>query len=118
MRFANAFSAVGMTGATWAHEADTAWASAAVTRLAGDSSGAGYGSRVVAYLKGDSTHYRYYVTFAERAGSAPLAADTTNDATRRRIGMCSEIARIAAVHGSPSREPAGDEDLELWSRHR
>lgn len=101
--FQRAFTAVGLTGSTWTGSADTAWAHAGPTALG--ASGATYGSRVVAYWHGDSTHFRQYVSMAPQPG------DSANP-----IGLCQEIGRAAAVPTSVPREPTGEETLKLWSR--
>lgn len=64
VHFQRGFAAVGLANATWAHSADTAWAYAGPTPLSRGPAGAVYASRVVAYLHGDSTHFRYYVSIA------------------------------------------------------
>lgn len=121
-RFERAFTAVGLTGAARTRQADTAWAHAGPTLLGGPS-GATYAGRAVAYWHGDSTHFRYYLAAGPaRAGRAQPAADTvdpsSNPASGRRIALCGEIARAAAIGGSVPRDPTGDEGLDVWTRTR
>jgi hypothetical protein len=103
-RFQGAFTSVGLTSSTWTRSADTAWAHAGPTALAG-ASGAMYESRVVAYWHGDSTHFRHYVSMARQPGNSA-----------NKIALCQEIGRAAAVPTSVPREPTGEEALKLWTR--
>ena len=108
VRFQRAFTAVGMTGATWTHNADTAWVHAGPTALS-ESGGATYESRVVAYWYGDSTHYRQYVAVTA------LAGDSVN-LGQRTIPFCGATARAADVQGSAPQTPTGEETLKIWTR--
>lgn len=108
-RFQRGFAAIGLSNAAWAHQADTAWARAGAGSVG--PGGAAYESRAVAYQRGDSTHFRYWVALVPPAG-AP-AADGPGGGS---IAACGRIARAAAVPTSVPREPTGDESLAVWRR--
>ena len=105
-RFERAFAAVGLTGGGWTRQGDTAWAHAGPT--AGQP-GAPYASRAVAYRRGDSTHFRYYVGIAAARLAPPDSAPTL-------IPLCGRIARAAAVPTSTPASPTGEESLPVWRR--
>jgi len=107
-RYQRAFSAVGLSGSTWTHNADTAWVHGGPATLS-DSPGATYESRVVAYWHGDSTHYRQFVTVIPQPG------DSIN-LGQRTIPFCGATARAAGVQSSAPQTPTGEETLELWTR--
>lgn len=111
-RFARAFTTAGLTGARWSRLADTAWAAAGATVLAARG-GRAYAARVVAYRRGDSTHFRHFVALAEPAPG--LVADPVN-ASARRIVFCADIGRAARVGGTAPRESDGEEQRAVWQR--
>jgi hypothetical protein len=100
-RFERAFAAVGLAGGGWTRRGDTAWAHAGLP-------GARYASRAVAYRRGDSTHFRYYV-----AGAPGLAP---RDSAPNVVALCGRIARAAAIPTSTPASPTGDESLSVWRR--
>jgi hypothetical protein len=106
VRFQRAYGAVGLTGAAWFHNADTAWAHAGPTPLQRGSVRATYASRVVAYWHGDSTHFRWYVATTPTADTANGSGDV--------IGFCGDVSRAAAVHGSAPQWPNGEDTLSVW----
>ncbi|MGI8508837.1 MAG: hypothetical protein ACR2MQ_05890 [Gemmatimonadaceae bacterium] len=106
VHFQRGFAAIGLTNATWAHSADTAWAYAGPTPLSRGPAGAMYASRVVAYLHGDSTHFRYYVSIAPTSLMKGSVA----------IPFCGEITTAASVPHSAPRNPTGEETLTVWRR--
>ena len=110
-RFERAFVVTGLTEATWARLADTAWAHAGPTPLGGPPATISE-SRVVAYRHGDTTRFRHFVTISPPQGQS---ADTINLAGRY-IGLCGQILRAAAVRPSAPREPTGEETLAVWRR--
>jgi hypothetical protein len=105
IRFQRGFNAVGLTDAMWTSSADTSWARGGPTSIAG----ATYQSRAVAYRRGDSTHFRHFVTVV------PQPSDTVS-VGGRHIAMCGGIARATAIPTSVPREPTGEETLRVWSR--
>ena len=109
--FQRAFATLGLTGASWARSADTAWAHAGPTPLERGSGRTTYASRVVAYWHGDSTHFRWYVAMP-RAGESQ-SADTASR-SGDMIGFCGDISRAAAVHGLAPQWPNGEDTLPVW----
>lgn len=116
-RFQRGYAAAGLTGAAWTSRADTAWARAGPTPLAG-SPGPSYASRAVAFRQGDSTSFRYFVTVAppaSRAGRAPAADSGTR--WMNHMGLCGTVARAAGVLWStPRRPPNAEDSLAVWAR--
>jgi hypothetical protein len=113
-RFAQAFTTIGFTGARSGHLADTAWASAGPTELGGRWGGATYAARVVAYRQSDTTRFRHFLA----AGlPAQAAADDTARMSGRLIGLCGELGRASATHGTAPRAPNGEETLGVWKRY-
>lgn len=113
--FERAFTAAGLSDATWRHRGDTAWAHAGPTALGGEPAGARVESRAVAYWHGDSTHFRYYVDLASPPGGWAPTADTTKRSARR-IGFCQDIAQRVGFRWSRPPDPTGEESLRLWTR--
>lgn len=113
--FQRGYTALGLTGATWTHSADTAWAHAGPTPLVGRSpAGATYESGAVAYSHGDSTHFRYYVAInPPPQGWQPADSLVLSG---RTIGFCGEVNRAADFRWSGPREPTGEESLAVWRR--
>lgn len=98
--FERAYTAPGLAGVRRSRLADTAWVHTTPVMLDGTLRA----SRVVAYRRGDSTHFRHFVGEQETAGAAgPLA-------------LCVRIAQAVAIRWSAPREPTGEESLAVWSR--
>ena len=118
----NAFSAHGLTGATWERQGDTAWASAGPTRLATRFGGT-FAVRAVAFQRGDSTLYRYFVTAAPPAGGWRPGYDSVTVTGRHMsvtpagsgLGLCVDIASSAQNGGKAPKAPNGEESLPIWS---
>ena len=115
-RFANAFTSVGLLDARWEHQADTAWATASLTELPQQGGAVRYASRMVGYQKGDSTHFRTYVTIQPPLVGWQLADTADGAATRRRSAACNAIARAAAVNASASAAATGEETFTVWGK--
>lgn len=119
VRFERGFTAIGLTDATWAHSADTAWAHAGPTPLRDGEqqlpAGVTYESRAVAYATGDSTHFRYWFRTNPPQGGWARAADSV-EATRP-FAICGRIAQAADIQSSVPKFPTGEETLAVW-RHR
>lgn len=124
VRFGRAFTALGLSGATWAQRADTTWAHAGPTRLDGAWGGGTYAARMVAYRNGDSTHFRHFVavTPPPQGWAAPRDSVTADgrhlslSPAGNPIGFCGALGRAARVHGTAPREPSGEESLDVWRR--
>jgi hypothetical protein len=106
-RFGRAFEAVGLQATSQAL-GDTIWVYGNPT---GGARSARFRSRAVAYQHGDSTRYRYYVELAAPLDTARAQTDRPN-----LIGVCGQIAKVAAIPGSTPREPTGEESLAVWTR--
>jgi hypothetical protein len=66
---------------------------------------------MVAYRRGDSTRYRYFV----RTTRATIT-DTTADSSGGQsiIPLCTAVARAAAIPGVQPPQPTGEEALPVW----
>jgi len=109
-RYMDAFEAVGLADPMWFVHADTAWALTHPVAPGDTSIGARYAARIVAFRRGDSTHFRQYV--AELAGARTLASDSAGN--RRLTDLCAEITRAAAIEPTAPAAPTGDETLSVW----
>ncbi len=121
----NAFTTLGLTGATSEQIGDTAWAHAGPTRL--DAwRGATYLARMAAFQRGDSTLYRYFVTVIPPAGGwGPSHDSLTVDGRHMSVNpavspidFCQAIARTAQNHGTAPSGPNGEESLAVWRNRR
>lgn len=111
-RFTQAYIQAGFSSVTFKRSADTAWSTASATQL--DVAGTAiFTSRAVAYWHGDSTHFRYYVGVRPVPAQSGAAPDTI-DKGKLLLGLCTQIARSAAIGWSQPREPTGDEGLPIW----
>jgi hypothetical protein len=110
-RFVRAFTAVGLNDPVRGGVADTAWAAAGPTALP-DRGGRMFAARVVAYRRGDSTHFRHFVA----AGPAPSSPSDSLREAGDRLALCGALGMGAAVHGTAPREPDGHEKLAVWQR--
>ena len=109
VRYARAFATLGLSGAGWSHQADTAWAEGGPTVLSRSDGTGRYAARVVAYRRGDTTFVRPFVAIRSdgEAGDGRLA-----------IPFCGD-AMIAAHAGLTSpREEEPDDSLPVWRRRR
>jgi hypothetical protein len=103
-RTSRAFSTLGLTGATWTRQADTAWAQAGPTALADSSHAAGpYSARVVAFRRGDSTSFRTLVVTPSNRGS-------------ETIPFCGDILRTAKAGAVTPTAESPDDTLAVWRR--
>ncbi|MEP6691755.1 MAG: hypothetical protein ABJD07_11410 [Gemmatimonadaceae bacterium] len=113
-RFQRAFVAMGQTGATRKHSADTASAHGGPAPLDSLYGGAILESRAVAFRQGDTTRFRYFVAITPPvvAQSAPRTVPAPS-----HIAVCGAIAKAAAV---PTlmyrRSPNADDSLPVWTR--
>jgi hypothetical protein len=102
IRFGRALESIGFSGSRVGSLADTAWAQAGPSMLAGQRAGT-YAARVVAIRMGDSTRFRPFV-----------ASDTLDGG--KTIPMCGEIMRRTALHASVPREEERDDSTPRWRR--
>ena len=118
-----AFSVLGLTNPKSSQLGDTAWAEAGPNRLDGWSGGT-FSARMVAFRRGDSTLYRYFVHVVPPAGGWPPPYDTVTMDGRgvsvnpagSMIGFCQTIARVSGNHGTSPSQPNGEESLAVWRR--
>jgi len=107
VRFTRAFATLGLSGASWSQQADTAWAEGGPSVLS-DSAWVGtYAARVVAFRRGDSTLFRPFVAVQPR--------DSSNIA-RDLIGFCAQAMRAARAGATAPRTEEPDHTLPLWRR--
>ena len=118
----NAFSTLGLGGATWERQGDTAWAHAGPTHLASRFGGT-FSARAVAFQHGDSTLYRYFVTADPPPGGWRHGYDSVTVTGRHMsvipaasaLGLCASIASTAQNDGKAPKQPNGEETLAVWS---
>lgn len=113
-RFTQVFIQAGFSTVTFKRNADTAWSTASATQLDVDGP-AIFSSRAVAYWHGDSTHFRYFVRVQPPPTQRGASPDSF-DKSKHLLGLCTQIARSAAIGWTQPREPTGDERLAIWSR--
>jgi hypothetical protein len=119
---ASAFTTVGLSGAMWTTQGDTAWAQATPTRLASRFGGT-FSARAVVFQRGDSALYRYFVAADPPPGGWPPAYDTVTatgvgvsvNPEASALGLCVAIASNAHNSGTAPKEPDGEEGLAVWS---
>lgn len=109
-RYMDAFHAVGLGDPMWFTHADTAWALTHPVALDSAGQGARYAARVVAFRKGDSTHFRQYVTRLAAAATSPADSASARGLTH----LCAEINHAAAIDTTAPSAPTGDETLSVW----
>ena len=117
----NSFTTLGLTNASSAQEGDTVRAHAGPTRL-DDRFGGTYSARMVAFRRGDSTLYRYFVVVEPPPGGWPPSRDSVTADGRHvsvnpagsMLGLCYAIANTAGNHGTAPKEPNGEESLPVW----
>jgi hypothetical protein len=106
-QYAQAYATLGLTGAGWSQQGDTAWAQAEPTLLERPEGTGTYVARVVAYRRGDTTFFRSY-DGVQSAGPANLGA--------MAIGFCGEASRASHVAAAAPRDEEPDDSLPLWRR--
>ena len=118
----SAFSTLGLTSATSVQHGDTAWASAGPTRLASRFGGT-FSARAVAFQRGDSTLYRYFVTAAPPPGGWGHGYDSVTITgghisvvpASSALGLCAAVASTMQNRGKAPKQPNGEELLAIWS---
>lgn len=119
----SAFRTLGLTDASSSQAGDTIRAEAGPTRLE-DRFGATYSARMVAFRRGDSTLYRYFVVVAPPPGGWPPTHDSVTatgahisvNPAGSVIGFCTAIASRSQNHGTAPKAPDGEESLPVWRR--
>ena len=119
----NAFITLGLTNATSAQQGDTIRAQAGPRPL-DDRFGGTYSARMVAFRRGDTTLYRYFVTAVPPSGGWPPSHDSVTatgahisvNPAGSVIGLCVAIGNTSGNHGTAPREPNGEESLPVWRR--
>ena len=106
-RYAQAFTTVGLAGAGWSRQADTAWAQAEPTLLTRPAGVGTYAMRVVAYRRGDTTFFRPFNAVRANEG-ANLGA--------MAIGFCGDVSRASKVPATAPYDEERDDSLPLWRR--
>jgi hypothetical protein len=107
VRYAQAFATLGLSGAGWSHQADTAWAEGGPAVLARPAGTGLYAARVVAYRRGDTTFVRPFL--------AVRSAGEVN-AGRLAIEFCGDAIRAAKAGLTAPREEERDDSLPVWRR--
>lgn len=117
----SAFTTLGLTNVSSAQQGDTVRAHAGPTRL-DDRFGGTYSARMVAFRRGDSTLYRYFVIAVPPSGGWPPSRDSVTatgahlsvNPAGSMLGFCIAIANTAQNHGTAPKEPNGEESLPVW----
>ena len=107
VRFARAYTMLGLSRAEWSHQADTAWAQAGPSVLADSGRVGTYAARVVAFRRGDSTLLRTFVA---------IGSSMASNVARERIGFCGETIRTAKPAATAPRIEEPDDALPVWRR--
>jgi hypothetical protein len=107
MRYAQAFTTLGLTGAGWAQQGDTAWAQAEPTLLSRPAGAGTYAARVATYRRGDTTFFRSFVV-ARPEGTANGGA--------MLIQFCGDASRASQVAATAPRDEERDDSLPVWRR--
>jgi hypothetical protein len=107
MHYAQAYATLGLRGAGWSRQADTAWAQADPTPLTRSEGTGTYAARVVAYRRGDTTFFRSFNA---------VRADRAANLGAMEIGFCGDASRASLVAASAPRDEEPDDSLPLWRR--
>lgn len=113
-RFQRAYSGVGFTRTGVGHQGDTAWAYAGPSSINPNLPGVDYEMWAVAYQRGDSTHYRWFVAGSRDPKTVKSVENA--DVGDFLIPLCGRILKQAAIPSVALREPTGDESLTVWRR--
>lgn len=121
----NAFATLGLGDASTTQQGDTIRAHAGPARLAARFDGT-YSARMVAFRRGDSTLYRYFVLAVPPAGGWRPSYDSVNasgahisvNPAGSMLGLCHAIASASQNHGTAPSAPNGEESLPVWRQVR
>ena len=122
VRLADAFSNLGLTDAKLVQHGDTAWANAGPTRIAARFGGT-FSARAVAFQRGDSTLYRYFVTAEPPPGGWRKGYDSVTVTgahisvipASSALAACAAISSHAQTGGKAPKAPNGEERVAIWS---
>jgi hypothetical protein len=109
VRYARAFATLGLSGAGWSRQADTAWAEGGPTVLSRPTGAGLYAARVVAYRRGDTTLVRPFVA-VRPAGDVNVG--------HLSIPFCGDAMRAAQAGLTATGEELRDDSLPIWRRRR
>jgi hypothetical protein len=109
VRYARAFATLGLSGAGWSHQADTAWAQGGPTVLSRPSGTGLFAARVVAYRHGETTFVRPF--------NAVRSSDEGN-LGRLSIEFCGDASRAAHAETTTIKQEEPDDSLPVWRRRQ
>ena len=117
-RFTRAFEILELSSIASTRVADTVRLYAGPTVLGGAHHGGTYAVRVVAYQRGDSTHFRHFVAIAPPATGWPEAIGASargeNVGLGRHLAFCGELGTVAQTQGTAPRMRDGEESQAVW----
>jgi hypothetical protein len=105
MRYAAAYTKLGLGSVGWAHQADTAWAQGGPTVLARPDGTGAVMARVVAYRRGDTTLVRPFVSVRP--------TEPTN-VGGLLISFCGDASREAKAQTIAPGDEERDDSLPVW----
>jgi hypothetical protein len=105
--YAQAYTTLGLAGAGWSQQGDTAWAQAEPTRLSRPAGTGTFAARVVAYRRGDSTFLRPFVA---------VRTEGDGNGGAMSIEFCGDVSRASHVAAAGPRDEEPDDSLPLWRR--
>ncbi len=120
--FRRSFITLGQSGMNWKKFGDTVFVRAGPAPLPPRESpwdttsyGASYWTRMVAFPKGDSTHFRLYVAIVAPARGWKKEADSVS--AYRPIDLCARIGKTVGFRWiRRTGDPAEEESFPVWSR--
>jgi len=107
VRYSRAFASLGLSGAGWSHQADTAWAEGGPTGLSRPAGAGLYAARVVAYRRGDTTLVRPFVA---------VRPDGDVSGGSLSISFCGDASRAAQALTTAPPDEERDDSLPVWRR--
>jgi hypothetical protein len=107
MRYARAYGTLGLSGAGWSRQADTAWAEGGPTVLSRPDGSGLFAARVIAYRRGDTTLVRPFVAVRPDGGV---------NVGRLSIPFCGDAIRAAAALTTAPGAEERDDSLPVWRR--
>ena len=112
-RFRQAYAEMKLGRISSGELGDTTWAHAGPTTVIGQSTYGAYESGVMAYTRGDSTHFRYFISISAPPGGWTHPGDSLQ-ASMGDIDFCADVARHASIGWTQPARPTGEESLSLW----
>jgi hypothetical protein len=114
-RFSQAFASLGLAEVVSARVGDTLLVRGGPTELRGAHAPGVYASRMVAYVHGDSTRFRWYASITPLVDQTPASADS-NPGGSAHIPFCGDIGKAVAIQGWAPRDPTADDSISVWTR--